>query len=292
MSATTVAQLLEEYCADRRTIVIAFDRIARATRKVTAVIGHVDATDRRALAGAVEHYVAARERDGARSSTIKRELIVVRAALRLAWKRGLLPSQPYIPLPPSSPPRARWLAPDEAKRLLSACGSELYTFVLLALTTGARRGAILELTWDRVDFARGTIDFRAPHPKAERRKHRAVVPMAPILHAELRRDRSRSASDRVVPASASRIERALRKAAASAGLPDVTAHVLRHTAATWMLGEAKLPLTIVSAMLGHRSSIITEQVYAHLSPDHLAPAAQALDRLLAGTFIQGSGAAL
>ncbi len=285
-------QVLNDYVSERAPVVIAIDRMMRAARKIISVIGDSNSTDRRAIADAVTRYVSIRTRDGVCSATIRRELIVLRAAVRSAWKRGLLPSQPYVALPPSSPSRPRWLTPDEAKSLLRACGSELYTFVLLALTTGARRGAILDLTWDRVDFARGTIDFRAPHPKAERRKHRAVVPMAPILHAELRRDRSRSASNRVVPASASRIERAMRKAAASAGLPDVTAHVLRHTAATWMLGEAKLPLTIVSAMLGHRSSIITEQVYAHLSPDHLAPAAQALDRLLAGTFIQGSGAAL
>jgi len=278
-----VEQILKAYEVERRPIVISYDRMARAIRKLAPIVGAIDADNRPSIASAVRRYVDERCAEGVRVATIRRELIVLRAALRLAWKQGLIAAQPYIPVPPASLPQTRWLTPAEAKRLIRACEAGVYTFVLIALTTGARRGAILELTWDRVDFVRGTIDFRAPHPKAARRKRRAIVPMAPILHKQLQRDRTGAESDRVVPMSASQVERRLKKAAANAALDQVTAHSLRHTAATWLLGEAKLQLPVVSAMLGHKSSLITEQVYAHLSPDHLTPAAIALDRIITET---------
>jgi integrase len=277
----TVAEALDQYATDRMAIVIAADRIARATRKLKGHMGDVRAEDRPAVATLVGSYITAQRDAGLSDSTTRRDLIVLRAALRRAWKFGQLPAQPYVAIPPAAPSRKEWLTPEDARKLLEVCQPEVYTFILLALMTGARRGAILDLTWDRVDFKQGTIDFRIPkHPKANRLKHRAIVPMAPVLQCELRRDKARANSEHVVPLKASGLERLLRASTKIANLPGVTAHTLRHTAATWMLGEAKLPLPLVSSMLGHRSSLITETIYAHLSPDHLTPAALSLDALL------------
>ena len=50
-------------------------------------------------------------------------------------------------------------------------------FVTLALTTGARMGAILDLTWDRVDFEHNTIDFM-PSGRNKTNKRRTVVAMS------------------------------------------------------------------------------------------------------------------
>lgn len=57
--------------------------------------------------------------------------------------------------------RRRFLAEDEIARLLPACGQSknpyLTTIVTLALNTGMRKGEILGLEWERVDFARGVL---------------------------------------------------------------------------------------------------------------------------------------
>jgi len=47
---------------------------------------------------------------------------------------------------------------------------------------------------------------------------------------------------------------------------DITPHVLRHTVAT-QLAQKNVPMTQISRLLGHRSTAITEKVYAKFSPD-------------------------
>jgi integrase len=66
-----------------------------------------------------------------------------------------------------------------------------------------------------------------------------------------------------------------RAAARRAGLPGVTPHVLRHTAATWMVMRG-VPIEEVARLLGHRDSRTTQRVYAKHSPDYLRRAVDAL----------------
>lgn len=59
----------------------------------------------------------------------------------------------------------------------------LCLFVILAITTGACMGAILELTWDQVDFKRRTINFN-PVGREKNNKRRSEVPLnAPAYEA-------------------------------------------------------------------------------------------------------------
>ena len=63
--------------------------------------------------------------------------------------------------PKEPPARCRFLDDDERQALLVACKAStsphLYTVVVLALSTGMRRGEILSLRWPQVDLARGRI---------------------------------------------------------------------------------------------------------------------------------------
>lgn len=278
----TIAAALDAYEEERRDIVIAPRRLARAAALLRRQLGAVDAADRKAVGAAIAGHIAARRAAGRADGTIRRELIVLRAALMGAWKAGDLADRPYVGLPPAPTARQRWLSQEEVRRLLHRADLRVDLFIRLALATGARAGAILELTWDRVDFQRGIIDFRAPHPLAHRRKRRAVVPAAPALLRALASERRRikaAPADRVVPVSLWLAERLVRQAAAEARIDGVTPHVLRHTAATWMLAR-KVPLVDASRMLGHASTLITEQVYAHLVVEALRPAADTLADLL------------
>ena len=70
------------------------------------------------------------------------------------------------------------------------------------------------------------------------------------------------------------IEKAFANAAADAGLgPDVTPHVLRHTAATWLMQSGTNPWE-VAGFLGMSVEMLLER-YGHHHPDHLSGARKA-----------------
>jgi integrase len=218
-------------------------------------------------------YSAAREAAGARAGTIRTELIYLRAALRYADRA----SPARIALPPRPAPRARHLTRLEYIRLRAAARPtpHLYLFIVLALSTGARREAILDLRWSQIDSTRGLVDFGA----GTRHKRRAVVPLGRRACAVLRRARRAATSEYVIEWAGGRVaglRTAWARACARAGLGrDVTPHVLRHTAGVWM-AEDDVPMSVIAQVLGHTSTEVTESVYARYSPTYLRRATRAL----------------
>ncbi len=71
------------------------------------------------------------------------------------------------------------------------------------------------------------------------------------------------------------LKTATRGAAKRAGLPGITPHILRHTAATWM-AMAGVPMEEIGRLLGHRDVRTTWRIYAKYSPDYLRGAIAAL----------------
>lgn len=178
--------------------------------------------------------------------------------------------------PPAPPPKDRYLTRAEFDRLLEATSlPHLRLFVILALTTGGRSGAILGLTWDRVDFARGRIKLADGQIGG---KGRATVPITDEAVAPLKLAYSGRTSNYVIEwagKSVKAIKRAFREAVARAGLESVTPHVLRHTAAVWMIEEGAT-IAEVAQYLGHTDTRTTFRVYSRYSPDHLRKVAKAL----------------
>lgn len=216
-------------------------------------------------------YAGRRKRQGVKDGTVLKELSFLRTALRGEIKKGQfkMPAQPA--------PRDRHLTRKEFDALLKAATlPHIRLFIILALTTAARAGALLQLTWDQIDFERGRIILGKGE---QRRKGRATVPM---------NDRARKALEEAFEARTSEyviewagkplgsIKRAFRLAADKAKLKDVTPHVLRHTAAVWAI-EAGRSMEEVAQYLGHTDSRLTYRVYARYSPEHLKGVAKALE---------------
>jgi integrase len=100
--------------------------------------------------------------------------------------------------PPPSKPRDRYLTKDERDLLLANIETpHVRLFVILALTTGARMGAILDLTWDRVNLKHGTIDFNPPG-RDKSNKRRTVVPINSRLREALEEAQKAALSDHVI----------------------------------------------------------------------------------------------
>ncbi len=278
----SVADVLSIYGAQRAPKLVDPRRVGQCIRHLIAWWGDrlVDAIRPQACDRYVEHRVT----QGAAIGTAGKELSVLRTSLNHCVKNGHLVSRPHVQLPPEQPGRQRWLTRSEAARLLweSRKGRNarlvLPLFVMVALRTGARLGAIMELRWIQVDLDRGRIDFNVPG-RPITNKRRPVIPIPRNLMWQLRAARNRSAPlGRVIPEawSEQRLRRAFERAVKRARLDDgVVIHALRHTCGTWM-AQAGVPLWQVAGWLGHTMARTTE-LYAHHHPDHFQAAKRAIE---------------
>src|SRR5882724_8207771 len=93
-------------------------------------------------------------------ATVNREVALLRSILRMALAWDELERVPVFEMTKEQG-KQRYLALDEITRLLAACAESrsrlLLAIVTVALHTGLRKGELLRLIWERVDFARSVI---------------------------------------------------------------------------------------------------------------------------------------
>jgi integrase len=225
-------------------------------------------------------YIAQRRAAGRHDGTIWTELGHLRTVMRWAGPEGhkLIPHAPQIERPAKPAPKERYLTHAEINLLLSApMASHIKLAILLMLSTAARVGAIMDLTWRRVDLEKRQINLRVDAQGP--RKGRAVVPINAGLLAALTAARNAALTDHVIEWAGkpvANIKTGFYAAAKAAGLDGVSPHVLRHTAAVHM-AEAGIPMDEISQYLGHSNVGVTARVYARFSPSHLRKAADVLD---------------
>jgi integrase len=202
------------------------------------------------------------------------------------------------------------LTVEEARALLAAAaGNRFEVLFILALKSGMRRGELLALRWEDVDLDKGVLQVRGtlrrtreglrigtPKTPASRRK----VVLSPSSVATLRRHQVRQQEERqaagdlwqdfglVFPNTLGRpmeprclLSDVYRPLLRRAGLPPITFHTLRHTAATLLLAEGEHP-KVVQELLGHAQVSITLDRYSHMTPRLMSNAAALMDRLLDG----------
>lgn len=270
----TVAEIVEAYLADKKKTAIRWKDLEGSWKQAKPTFGHLrpDQITR----DLCRRYRDERYAKGRKPATVRKELETVRAGLNF-FKKGL---QSVFELPSQPPAKDRFLDKAEARRLLKASRrfAHVRAFIALSLTTGARQTALLDLTWDRVDFKRRTITLALNDAQDEQRKKRATVPMTNRAYRYLRVLKAGAQSNYVIEWGGHRVrsvKKGFKAAADRAGLSDITPHILRHTAASWM-AEADVPMFDISRYLGHSDTRITERRYAKLSPSHLKRAAGAL----------------
>ncbi|MDF9301642.1 site-specific integrase [Tritonibacter mobilis] len=262
----------QEDMGDRRQA----SKLEQVGKNILPVFGHLGAAQ--VTVEDCRAYISDRRDQGRKDGTIRTEMNCLRATVKWAARRGLITSAPHIELPKMPPPRDRYLSRSEASALVAAAiDPHIRLAILLMLTTAGRIGALLELTWDRVDLERRVIKLATNDigPK----KGRATVPINDTLVAALQTAQSAAVSPYVIEWGGRKvgsIKTGFNAAVKRAGIEHCTPHDLRRTAGRFMV-EAGVPIDEVAQYLGHTNPSVTRSTYGQFSPDYLRRAAGALD---------------
>jgi len=215
--------------------------------------------------------------------TAQRTVSALRSLLRFCHVQGLL-AAPLAAAVPSVANRGvclpRFLEPAQVESLLGACdrsevaGRRDFAMMTTMVRLGLRAGEVAALSLGDIDWRRGEITVVGKGPRSERLPLPADVGAAIVDY--LRHARPGSATDRCVfvrvkaphcGLSTGGVTNAVIAAGGRAGLGSLTAHRLRHTAATGML-RAGAPLAQVGQVLRHRRALTTA-AYAKVDRDAL-----------------------
>jgi len=207
--------------------------------------------------------------------TILRSLGILKAAIHYAEGNRWIEKQPQFVMPVKQPPpRDLWLTREQVGILIDQAKSpHIQLFIMLAVSTAARSGAILDLTWQQVDFERRIIDYGRGYGN----KRRAVVPINDDLYEALYVAQEMALTDHVIEFNGKPIKSLKKSFAKLCKDNRITAspHVLRHTAATWMVMDG-VPLAEVARLLGDSERTV-EKVYGKHAPDYLRRAVNSLN---------------
>ena len=228
---------------------------------------------------------------------------VLSQALTHAVRLEVLVKNPAAQVKPPRPTsdEIKILTKPEITVLLDMANvSLLHTMILVAVTTGIRRGELLALRWSDIDVkasrltvnqamqrTKGVLEFKPPKTKTSRRT--ITLATATIeglqthykqqLEERLKLGMGRPAKDNLVftrldgqPCDPDSVTKAFDKLIVKAGVTPITLHGLRHTHISHLLMDGVHP-KVVSERAGHASVNVTMSVYAAFLPNMQADAA-------------------
>lgn len=274
----TVSSIYAAYIADREHDKIpSVFRIKQAWKPLEPYFAHLtpDMIDKKLCT----QYIAQRKKHGVSNGGIKTELDYLSTAMGFGKREKLYAGdKPEITRPPAGRPRERYLEHDEALRLVKGARAvHIKLFILLSLSTAGRPSHILQLTWDRVDMQRRSLNLDDPD-RDETKKGRARVPINEDAYEALKVAKEMATTQWVIEYNGDpvlRVNKGIQEAARRARLKGISPYVLRHTAGVWM-AQAGVPMAQISQYMGHSSTQVTERVYARFHPDYLRKASDAL----------------
>jgi len=234
-------------------------------------------------AAEVTAFVVARCPGQARGSA-KLTVTALRSLLGFMHVDGLIPRSLVGAVPSAASWRLsglpRALEPEQVERLLGSCdrsvrvGARDFAILTILVRLGLRAGEVAGLALKDIDWRAGELVVVGKGRRAERLP--LPVDVGEAVTGYLRDGRPSSALDRAVFVRVRAPHRGLTtggvtqvvvSAARRAGLGQIHAHRLRHTAATLML-RAGAPLEEIGQVLRHRATLTTA-IYAKVDRDRL-----------------------
>ncbi len=241
--------------------------------------------------------------------------MVARGALTQAVRWGILGRNPALDasVPAIRRPEPVGATPDELRRLLDAAEDDFATMLLVAATTGMRRGELCGLTWDALDLPKsgngiaairqvvvhGPDDRALVRPSTKTGRSRRIS-LDPATVVELRAHRARCtaaveewggvAPDAFVfspvpgnrqPYQPHTVTQRFARLCRRVGIEGLSFHrATRHFAATQLIASG-VDIRTVAGRLGHSRASVTLDVYAHLLTERDEGAAELLGSIIA-----------
>ena len=208
-----------------------------------------------------------------------------------------------IELPAVRGRRDRIATPEQAAALIAASSENDQALWASAFYAGLRRGELMALWWEDIDFEAGVIRIERSWDMSEgliepkSRAGKRTVPIATVLREHLAahalrtgrrsglvfgRSPDRPFEPTTLTGRATTAWKRMNKRRAIdelESIPPISLHECRHTFASLMIA-AGVNAKAISAYMGHTSITITLDRYGHLMPGNEEQAASLLDRYL------------
>lgn len=233
----------------------------------------------------------------------------INAAMKKAVKVRLIPYNPCeaVELPKLKKYRAQVYPAEMIQHVLdTAKGTDMYLPILLLVMTGLRRGELLALRWEDIDFknsvikvrnnlVRGEKGFIIKQPKSESGVR--DIHLGSDIMSVLRTAKKQYMTDALTygigfqclefvihkedgsPYSPDAISQKWRRFLKANKLPQIRLHDLRHSNATALI-QAGVNPKVVQQRLGHSDVNITLNTYTHVLPEMDIEAAEKLDSII------------
>ena len=321
-SKLTVGEFLEKWLSDYAATAVSaktYERYSEHVRKhLVPTLGAIALRDLRPLD--IQGYYAKavtsgrlKGEGGLAPRTVHHQHVILAEALRRAVKWRLLAINPAEAV---DPPKVHQqeidiLDDSELVELLRAAhGTRSYPAIVLAATTGMRRGEILGLRWRDLDLdgarlavavaleeTKGGLKLKAPKTGSSRR----TITLPEMTVEVLREHRLAMMQERLAlglgrdddgPVFATlegghirprNLTKEFARIVKRAKVRRITFHGLRHSHVTSLLRAGVTP-KVVSERAGHASVAITLSLYSHALPDMQAEAADLVDAALRGAL--------
>jgi integrase len=222
----------------------------------------------------IDKYKSSRKKEVTKAS-VNRELACLKHMFTMAINWGKAVENPVRKVKLFREPerRLRWLTEEECEKLVSASLGHIRSIIITALNTGMRRGEILSLTWDQVDFERGLITV-------ERSKNNGIrhIPMNRRLTEEFNSIKITSPNQYVFSNKTGEPFKSIKTgflgALKRSGIEECRFHDLRHTFASHLVMNGT-DIATLKELMGHKTIAMTMR-YAHLSKEHKQKAVDSL----------------
>ena len=224
---------------------------------------------------------------GKAAQTVKHVIGLLRRLIRFGVAQNLcdMPPRLVFEMPEIDNAKTECLTPQQAKALLLALDEEpdqnLASLMRLALATGMRKGALLALQWQDIDFRRGFITLQG---KTAKSRKTSEIPLSNAARGILESITRHSTSPYVFCNQDGTQRKDIRslynRVREKAALPDDfrPLHGLRHTFASWLASSGQVGMYDLQKLLTHSDPKMTQR-YSHLSDEAMKRAAAVSDTL-------------